>query len=211
MPVTFVMLTALIILILTIIGVSFTRLPHINVDRPAAALVGGLLMVLAGVLSFNQAFTNIDFHTITLLLGMMLLMAALQQADFFNILAARSISLATSPWQMLMVVVIVTAVGSAFMVNDVVVLLFTPVLITACRWLNRNPIPYLVTEAMASNIGSVATEIGNPQKYAHWGNLGYTVYAFPALPATGGTCINVYPLCCCVFLLSQSYEDRFHL
>ena len=163
MPVAFVMLTALIILVLTIIGVSFTRLPQINLDRPAAALLGGLLMVLAGVLNFGQAIGNIDFHTITLLLGMMLLMAALQQADFFNILAARSISLATSPWQMLMSVVIVTAVGSAFMVNDVIVLLFTPVVITACSLLDRNPTPYLVAEAMASNIGSVATEIGNPQ------------------------------------------------
>jgi Na+/H+ antiporter NhaD/arsenite permease-like protein len=157
------MITAAIILILTYIGISFTRLPHINIDRPAAALTGALLMVLLGVLNFNQAITAIDFHTITLLLGMMLLMAALQQADFFNVLAARSIALAGKPWQLLMAVVLVTAVGSAFMVNDVVVLLFTPVVVAACRLLDRNPSPYLIAEAMASNIGSVATEIGNPQ------------------------------------------------
>jgi Na+/H+ antiporter NhaD/arsenite permease-like protein len=120
-------------------------------------------MVLAGVLTFNQAIESIDFHTITLLLGMMLLMAALQQADFFNVMAARSIALASKPWQLLLTVVLVTAVGSAFMVNDVVVLLFTPVVIAACRLLDRNPSPYLIAEAMASNIGSVATEIGNPQ------------------------------------------------
>lgn len=152
-----------VILILTYIGVSFTRLPHINIDRPAAAMTGALLMVLAGVLTFNQAIASIDFHTITLLLGMMLLMAALQQADFFNVLAARSIAMATKPWQLLLTVILVTAVGSAFMVNDVVVLLFTPVIIAACRLLDRNPSVYLLAEAMASNIGSVATEIGNPQ------------------------------------------------
>jgi Na+/H+ antiporter NhaD/arsenite permease-like protein len=157
------MIIAAVILVLTYIGVSFTQLPHINIDRPAAALTGALLMVLAGVLTFNQAIESIDFHTITLLLGMMLLMAALQQADFFNVMAARSIALASKPWQLLLAVVLVTAVGSAFMVNDVVVLLFTPVVIAACRLLDRNPSPYLIAEAMASNIGSVATEIGNPQ------------------------------------------------
>ena len=155
--------TAAVILVLTYIGVSFTQLPHINLDRPAAALTGGLLMVLAGVLTFNQAIASIDFHTITLLLGMMLLMSALQQADFFNVIAARSIALAARPWQLLLAIILVTALGSAFMVNDVVVLLFTPVVIAACRLLDRNPTPYLLAEAMASNIGSVATEIGNPQ------------------------------------------------
>ena len=155
--------TAAVILALTYIGVTFTQLPHVNIDRPAAALMGALLMVLTGVLSFNQAIGIIDFHTITLLLGMMLLTAALQQADFFNLMAARSIALARTPWQMLLSVTLVTAVGSAFMVNDVVVLLFTPVVIAACRLLDRNPTPYLIAEAMASNIGSVATEIGNPQ------------------------------------------------
>ena len=157
------MLTAAVILVLTYLGISFTRLPHINIDRPAAALTGALLMVLCGVLSFNQAIAAIDFHTITLLLGMMLLMAALQQADFFNVLAARSIALAGKPWQLLLAVTLVTAIGSAFMVNDVVVLLFTPVVVAACRLLDRDPVPYLVTEAMAANIGSVATQIGNPQ------------------------------------------------
>jgi Na+/H+ antiporter NhaD/arsenite permease-like protein len=132
-------------------------------DRPAAALTGALLMVLAGVLSFNQAINAIDFNAITLLLGMMLLAAALQQADFFNLMAARSIALTKRPWQLLLAVVLVTAAASMFIVNDVVVLIFTPMLIAACRLLDRNPTPYLIAEAMSSNIGSVATEIGNPQ------------------------------------------------
>ena len=147
-------MVAAIILVLTFIGVSFTRLPRINMDRPAAALTGALLMVLAGVLSFNQAINAIDFNAITLLLGMMLLAAALQQADFFNLMAARSIALTKRPWQLLLAVVLVTAAASMFIVNDVVVLIFTPVLIAACRLLDRNPTPYLIAEAMSSNIGS---------------------------------------------------------
>ncbi len=157
------MLIAAIILGLTYLGVIFTRFPGINFDRPAAALTGALLMVLLGVVSAPQALGMIDFHTLALLFGMMLLIAALQRAGFFTTLAARSVALAASPKQLLWLVVIATAVASAFLVNDVVVLLFTPIIITACRGLKLNPVPYLLGEAMASNIGSTATIVGNPQ------------------------------------------------
>ncbi len=157
------MLLAAIILGLTYLGIIFTRLPRVNIDRPAAALTGGLLMVLLGVVSAQQALAAVDFQTLALLFGMMLLIEALQRAGFFTTLAARSVSLATSPKQLLWLVVIATAAASAFLVNDVVVLLFTPVIISACRGLKLNPVPYLIGEAMASNIGSVATIVGNPQ------------------------------------------------
>ncbi len=157
------MLIATIILALTYIGIIFTRLPHINIDRPAAAIAGGLLTVLLGVLTFQEATAAIDFNILALLLGMMLLIAALQRAGFFTWIAAQSIVIANRPWQLLVLVVATTAVGSALLVNDVVVLLFTPVVIRASQMLRVNPIPYLIAEAMASNIGSVATIVGNPQ------------------------------------------------
>jgi len=100
---------------------------------------------------------------LALLLGMMLLIAVLQQAGFFTILAARSVAFATTPEKLLVIVVVATAVFSAFLVNDVVVLLFTPVIIQACQILRTNPVPFLVGEAMAANIGSTATIVGNPQ------------------------------------------------
>lgn len=157
------MLKALIVLALTYVGIIFTKLPRINIDRPAAALTGAVLMVLLGVLTFPQAVAAIDFNTIALLFGMMLMLAALQRAGFITLLAARSVSMARSPWRMMVLVIAATALGSAFLVNDVVVLLFTPVVIQACRMRKMNPVPYLIAEAMASNIGSVATIIGNPQ------------------------------------------------
>jgi Na+/H+ antiporter NhaD/arsenite permease-like protein len=157
------MLTAAIILILTYIGIIFTRFPHSNFDRPAAALTGALLMIVFRVLTFQQAVTAINFETLALLLGMMLLLAVLQHADFFNLIAARSVTLVKNPWQLLIIIVIVSGVGSAFLVNDVIVLIFTPVIIHACRLLKINPVPYLLAEAMASNIGSAATIVGNPQ------------------------------------------------
>ncbi len=157
------MLAAGIILALTYIGVIFTRLPRTNFDRPAAALAGALLMIVFGVLTFQQAINSINFETLALLLGMMMLLAVLQQADFFNVIAAKGVSFANRPWQLLTLIVLITGVGSAFLVNDVMVLIFTPVVIHACRILKINAVPYLLAEAMASNIGSTATIVGNPQ------------------------------------------------
>ncbi|MBI4337852.1 MAG: anion transporter [Chloroflexi bacterium] len=157
------MIAASIILALSYIGIAATRLPRVNIDRPAAALLGALLMVLLGVLTFPQAVAAVDFNTLALLLGMMLLVAVLGRGGFFTLLATRAVSLAPTPARLMVSVVVATAVLSAFLVNDVVVLLFTPVVIGACRLQRVNPVPYLIGEAMASNIGSTATIVGNPQ------------------------------------------------
>lgn len=157
------MLKAAVILILTYIGVASTRLPGVNVDRSSAAFTGAILMVLAGVLTFGEAVGAIDFNTIALLLGMMILVSSLKVVGFFDLLAIKSLSLARTPWRLLVLVIVATAVASAFFVNDAVVLLFTPIVIKACRARKVNPIPYLIAEAMASNIGSTATVVGNPQ------------------------------------------------
>lgn len=157
------MLIAALILAGTYIGIAFTRLPGVNLDRPSAAFTGGVLMVLFGVLTFEEAVGAIDFHTIGLLLGMMIFVSALKVVGFFNFLAIKSLALATTPAHLLWLVVVATAVSSAFLVNDAVVLLFTPVIIQMCRVKGVNPVPYLIAEAMASNIGSTATIVGNPQ------------------------------------------------
>jgi Na+/H+ antiporter NhaD/arsenite permease-like protein len=157
------MLTAAVILILTYIGVAFTRLPKVNIDRPSAAFTGGILMVLCGVLTFEEAVGAIDFHTIALLLGMMVLISGLKVVGFFTLLATKSLALASTPKRLLLLVIAATAVSSAFLVNDAVVLLFTPIIIQVCRARKVNPVPYLIAEAMASNIGSTATIVGNPQ------------------------------------------------
>jgi Na+/H+ antiporter NhaD/arsenite permease-like protein len=151
------------ILAVTYIGVAITRLPRVNVDRASAAFTGAVLMVLLGVLSFEAAVEAIDFHIIALLLGMMMLVAALDRAGFITYVATRALAVGTTPVRLLVLVVTATAVLSAFLVNDTVVLLLTPVIIEACRQLRANPVPYLIAEAMSSNIGSTATIVGNPQ------------------------------------------------
>ncbi|NWG09426.1 MAG: anion transporter [Nitrososphaerales archaeon] len=158
------MIVALIILIATYIGISFTRLPKVNIDRPAAAFIGAILMVLFGVLTVQEAIAAIDFNTIALLLGMMIIIATLEEDGFLTFLAIKSMSIAKNPKRLLMVVVVATGISSAFLVNDTVVLLFTPVIIETCRLMGiKNPVPYLIAEAMASNVGSTMTMTGNPQ------------------------------------------------
>ena len=85
------------ILALTYLGVAITRLPHINVDRPSAAFTGAVLMVLLGVLSFDAAVRAIDFQIIALLLGMMILVAALERSGFFAYVATRLLAMGTTP------------------------------------------------------------------------------------------------------------------
>jgi Na+/H+ antiporter NhaD/arsenite permease-like protein len=157
------MLTAAIILLATYVGIAFHHLPKVNVDRPSAAFIGAVLMVLLGVLTFGEAIGAIDFNTIALLLGMMVLVSALKVVGFFDWLAMKTLTVAKTPVRLLVLVVAATAIASAFFVNDAVVLLFTPVIIQIARARRVNPVPYLISEAMASNIGSTATIVGNPQ------------------------------------------------
>lgn len=155
--------TAVIIFIITYLGIIFTRLPKLNIDRPSAAFFGAVAMIIFGVVTFEEAVKAIDFNTIALLLGMMILIAVLEIDGFFTFIAEKTIAYSKSRFQLLFVIVFVTGISSAFLVNDAVVLLFTPVVIEICRSGKLNPIPYLMAEIMASNIGSTMTITGNPQ------------------------------------------------
>ncbi|MGQ9846052.1 MAG: SLC13 family permease [Bacteroidales bacterium] len=154
---------ALIIFIITYTGIIFTRLPWLNIDRPSAAFFGAVAMILFGVLSFDEAIYAIDFNTIGLLLGMMIIIASLQADGLFNYLTEKSIIIAKNQRRLLTYIVFFTGISSAFLVNDAVVLMFTPIVILICRASKLNPIPYLIAEILASNIGSAMTITGNPQ------------------------------------------------
>lgn len=155
--------TALIIFIITYIGIIFTRLPRMNIDRPSAAFFGAVAMILFGVITFDEAIRAIDFNTIALLLGMMIIVATLELDGFFEWIATRTLAVADTPFKLLVVLSFTTGIASAFLVNDAVVLLFTPVIIGICRSLKLNPVPFLIAEILSSNIGSAMTITGNPQ------------------------------------------------
>lgn len=154
---------SLVIFIITYTGIIFTRLPWVNIDRPSAAFFGAVAMILFGVLSPSEALAAIDFNTISLLLGMMIIIVTLQLDGFFNWIARQTIYFAKNQRRLLTIIVFVTGITSAFMVNDAVVLMLTPVIILICKKSQLNPIPYLIAEILASNTGSVMTITGNPQ------------------------------------------------
>lgn len=155
--------TALIIFVITYIGIIFTRLPRMNIDRPSAAFFGAVAMILFGVLTFDEAIRAIDFNTIALLLGMMIIISTLELDGFFEWIATRTLAFADTPFKLLVLLTLITGIASAFLVNDAVVLLFTPVIIGICRSLKINSLPFLIAEILSSNIGSTMTITGNPQ------------------------------------------------
>lgn len=177
---------AFIIFVLTYIGIIFTRLPKINVDRPSAAFFGAVAMILTGILPFDEAIKAIDFNTIALLLGMMIIITTLQLDGFFSLIASKTISWSKTQQRLLIIVVFVTGLASAFLVNDAVVLLFTPVIIAICRSSQVNPVPYLIAEILASNAGSAMTITGNPQNMLIGMNSGipYGTFLLKLLPVS---------------------------
>jgi len=187
--------TALIIFIITYTGIIFTRLPRMNIDRPSAAFFGAVAMILFGVVTFDEAIRAIDFNTIALLLGMMIIVATLELDGFFEWIATRTLAVADTPFKLLIVLSFTTGIASAFLVNDAVVLLFTPVIIGICRQLKINPVPYLIAEILSANVGSAMTITGNPQNMLIGINSGisyghFLLFLFPV--SVTGMLVIVY-------------------
>ena len=137
--------------------------PFFRVDRAGVSIIGAVAMVGTGVLSFNESTAAIDFRTIVILFAMMLLVANLKLAGFFELVGNYLLSAAADKKRLLFAVIFVSGLLSAFAINDIVCLLFTPIVIMICRKVDCHPVPHLLGVAMASNIGSAATLLGNPQ------------------------------------------------
>jgi Na+/H+ antiporter NhaD/arsenite permease-like protein len=148
---------------LVYLGLAVGWLPFLHLDRAGIALVGATAMLVLGLIRFDTAVSSVDFDTMALLFGMMVVVAYLRLGGFFRRLGAWVLTRARSPHGVLAVVVGLAGVLSAFLVNDVVCLALGPVAFTLARRLRRDPVPYLVALATAANIGSTATITGNPQ------------------------------------------------
>ncbi len=154
---------AFAVFLLTYALISIRRFPRVKIDRPAAALLGAALMIVLGVVDPEDAISAINMDILILLVGMMILVAGLELCGFFEWVSLRMIRYSKNQFMFLVLTMVVTGALSALVLNDTVVLLFTPIIIRTCRLLKSNPVPFLVAEAMAANIGSVATAVGNPQ------------------------------------------------
>lgn len=134
-----------------------------KLHRAAVSLAGGILLILSGIISFDEGIEAIDFNTLGILLGMMLFVAVVKESGLFEYMAIKAAKFAKGdPWRIMMAFMIITAVFSAFLDNVTTVLLVGPMTITICQILRTNPVPFLMTEILSSNIGGTATLIGDP-------------------------------------------------
>ncbi len=138
-----------------------------RIHRVAAALTGAAAMVVLGVVDAHTAFfsedTGVDWNVIFLLLGMMIIVSVIKQTGVFEYLAIWSAKRARGrPFAVMVMLIVITAVASALLDNVTTVLLIAPVTLLVCDRLGAPPIPFLIAEAMASNIGGTATLIGDP-------------------------------------------------
>jgi Na+/H+ antiporter NhaD/arsenite permease-like protein len=157
------MTAALVVFTLTYLAIAAGRVPWLSIDRPAAALLGAVMMVATGVLLPAEAGAAVNGDTLGLLLGMMILAAYLAEAGFFRWASWRVIRAAGTPRSLLWGLTLTAGVLSAFLVNDTVCLLMTPLVVRIVDDADLPPLPYLLAIAFGSNAGSVATLTGNPQ------------------------------------------------
>ncbi|MCX7954422.1 MAG: SLC13 family permease [Bacteroidales bacterium] len=196
---------AIIIFIISYVGIIFTRLPWVNIDRPSAAFFGAVAMIVSGIVSFNEAMLAIDFHTISLLIGMMIIITVLSADGAFNFLMEKIIKFVPDNKKFLWFVIFFTGISSAFMVNDAVVLMVTPLIIAICQSSSINPVPYLIAEIFSTNAGSVMTITGNPQNMliGMKSNISYLSFMLYLLPISLISMILIY------YFITLFYKEEF--
>ncbi|MBF6570023.1 MAG: anion transporter [Candidatus Binataceae bacterium] len=175
----------LAIFVLTYVTLAFGKLPGLRLDRVGAAYAGAVATVLVGALNGRAAIDAIDFPTLALLLGMMIVVANLRLTGAFARSGRWILSRAHSGRTLLALTIAISGVLAAFFINDVVCLALTPLLIETAATAGADPVPLLLGLATASNIGSVATITGNPQNmivagFAHIGYLPFVIKLAPA-------------------------------
>jgi di/tricarboxylate transporter len=196
---------AIAIFAMTYLVVAIGRLPGLWLDRAGAALVGASLMVAAGILPLEEVPKVIDFNTIILLLGVMIVVANLRLSGFFRVVNGWIVTRARYPIVLLTAVILVSGVLSAFLVNDTICLVLTPLVLDLVTQLRRNPVPYLLAIAMASNIGSTSTITGNPQNMiiGSLSHIPYGTFAAALSPIAG------IGLILTVVLIALAYRSEF--
>lgn len=138
------------------------KFPGMKIDRPGAAIIGAVLMFTIGAVRASDALHFIHFGTVVLLFSMMLVVAHLHLAGFFDWITELVVT-RLKHHHLLPTVIFLSGLLSAFFVNDIICLVMVPFALTAARRMGVKPVPYLLAVATASNIGSTATITGNPQ------------------------------------------------
>lgn len=207
-------LPALIIFVATYLFIAGTELPFLKLDRPGGAVAGGVAMVAAGVLTPEQVYRDaINWDTLVLLLGMMIITSVMARAGIFRWIAWAALRRAHGPRMLLAVLVVVAGGLSALLVNDTICVMCTPLVVAIVDAAALPALPYLLGLAFASNAGSVATLTGNPQNMLI-GTISGISYArfsgmmvLPAVLALG--CVLAVLLVTCRSDLAAAKKNNF--
>lgn len=196
---------------LTYLALAVGKVPGLRIDRAGIALVGASAMLAARVLTMHDAAKAVDYETIVLLFGMMIVVSYLRLAGFFALATDGIAARFSGAYSLLAVVIVMSGVLSAFLVNDVVCVALTPLVLHLCERLKRPAIPYLIGLATASNVGSVATITGNPQNImiGSMSQIPYLRFAAKLAPVAAiGLLIN-FAVVALVYrgMLAQQSED----
>jgi Na+/H+ antiporter NhaD/arsenite permease-like protein len=151
------------VFVLVYFGMFLGEFPGLALDRTGIALLGAIALVATGRLTLQAAWLAIDVPTIALLLGLMVVSAQFRLGGFYAAVTRRLGASEHTAGGLLALVVLTAGGLSAVLANDIVCLAMAPVLIELCARRRLNPVPYLLALACASNVGSAATLIGNPQ------------------------------------------------
>ena len=184
----------LIIFLLTYIGIALGGVPGLALDRTGVALLGAMAFVLLGILTVSQATQAIDYSTLILLFGFMLLSAQFRLGGFYTrailILAERRVE----PARFLAGMILLSAGLSALLSNDVICLALAPLVVEIAVHRQWDPKPFLLALAAASNIGSAATIVGNPQNMfiGQTANLGFGSFLLWCLPPSIVSLVILY-------------------
>jgi len=167
-------------LALIIFGLSYLVIMTERIHKTIVALFGATLMIVFGVVTQNEAFYSheygVDYNVIFLLIGMMVIINIIRETGLFEVLAIWAAKSADArPFRLLVLLALLTAVLSAMLDNVTTVLLMAPVTLSITKRLELNPVPFLITQALASNIGGTATLVGDPPNImiASKAELGY--------------------------------------
>lgn len=177
----------LIVFLVVYLGMILGGLPGLKIDRASVALGGAVALLAVGELDEATAIASIDFGTLGLLFGLMLVSVQLQVAGFYAVLSVMVARIQASHVALLALLIALVGLLSAFLTNDVVAVAITPVVLAITLRRGVNPLPFLLAIALAANAGAVATIIGSPQNMLIAQRLdlsfgSYLVYALvPAL------------------------------
>lgn len=193
-----------IVVFVLVMGAIMTEKLH----RATAALAGAVLLVVCGVMTGKQAIGYIDFNTIGVLVGMMIVVAVIRTTGMFEYISIKAAKAAKGdPWKILIAFVLITAILSAFLDNVTTVLLVGPMSIAIARMLEINPVPFLMMQILASNVGGTATMIGDPPNIMIGSASGLSFMDFIANTGAAAVLIIIAQIIVMKFLYKKQLES----